>query len=927
MREFMFRLAEVARPNARWRVHNVINAPEPLFRCKFGSFVSHKLEIKAMSVDAAVLNSLGIKFVRESGGISEYLLVSNGLKILLAENHNSPVVTVMPLYRVGSRNEAVGHTGATHILEHMMFKGVKDGRTGEVYNFPDRFRKYGGEWNATTWFDRTNYFETVPARHLELCLATEADRMRNLEIKEEERVTEMTVVRSELEIGENNPDRVLLQKLYAHAFVEHPYHHPTIGWTSDVEAITVERLKAFYDVYYWPNNTTLLLIGDFESAKALELVAKYYGVHPASPHPIPDVVTVEPKQEGERRFEIVRTGDAPRVAVGYHVPQATHADTYAVAAVAAILGGGRKTSRLYQALVDTKLASSCFTWHFEQRDPGMIMVFATPAEGVSHEAVEAAIYAELDKLAKSGVEADELKRAKLSNRKQTVLAASDPMRLADAIGEAESVADWTFYTTYGDKLDAVTSEDIQRVSAQYFTKDNRTVGHFIPKTAEEPAAEAAEETAAVAPAVEAPVKETSFAKRTHSTVLANGLKVLVVPTPGTGVVGLSLKLQTGGYAAPADKPLVAALASTLLTAGTKSLDARQISAAFEEMGSGIGFRSGNFSTNAGAKVAAVDFKQLVTIAADMLINPSFPERELATLKVRYNAHFKEAGSDPDSIAESTLNHAIYGADSVYHDKSPKDCMEELAAITRDDLVAFHKDTFTPKGAVLTVVGDISVADAVALIESALGAWEGAEPRECVVPMPEALSAGKRIDVHVADKRSVAIAYGHPSTLVRTAEDFLAARIANAAFGGGFTSRLFKVVRIKHGLTYGARSAFADPTFAGALFGIDLQVNPKNVDKAVELVNQLVREFVEKGITEQELADEVGYAAGTFEVQLRNPDAVARVITDFESLGLGVAAMDSYADDLASLTKEKVDAAIRKYIDPDKFVTVVAGTLK
>ncbi len=194
------------------------------------------------------------------------------------------------------------------------------------------------------------------------------------------------------------------------------------------------------------------------------MVQKYYGVHPASPHPIPSVVTVEPAQEGERRFDIVRAGDAPRVAIGFHVPQATHADTYSVAAIAAILGGGRKSSRLYRALVDTKLASSAHVWHFEQRDPGMIMVFATPAEGVSHETVEKAIYAELDKLAASGVDADELNRAKLSHRKQMVLAASDPMQLADAIGEAESVADWTFYTTYAEKLDAVTSEDIQRAA-------------------------------------------------------------------------------------------------------------------------------------------------------------------------------------------------------------------------------------------------------------------------------------------------------------------------------------------------------------------------------------------------------------------------------------------------------------------------------
>lgn len=884
-----------------------------------------------MSVKAEVLTSLGIKFVRESGGISEYLLESNGLKILLSENHASPVVTVMPLYRVGSRNEAVGHTGATHILEHMMFKGVKDGRTGEVYNFPDRFRQYGGVWNATTWFDRTNYFETVPARHLELCLATEADRMRNLEIKEEERVTEMTVVRSELEIGENNPDRVLLQKLYAHAFVEHPYHHPTIGWTSDVEAISVERLKAFYDVYYWPNNTTLLLIGDFESEKALALVAKYYGVHPASPHPIPPVVTVEPKQEGERRFEIVREGDSPRVAIGFHVPEAGHSDTYSVAAIAAILGSGSKSSRLYRALVDTKLATQAYTWHFEQRDPGMIMVFAAPAEGVSHETVEKAILAELAKLAAEGVDESELKRAKLANRKRTVLAAADPMQLADAIGEAESVADWTFYTTYGEKLDAVSGDDVKRAAAQYFTKDNRTVGWFIPKQAEasaEASTDGAEVKAVAAPApVAAEASKSSFAARTHSTVLANGLKLQVLPTPGTGIVGMSLQFKAGGYFAPAEKPLVASFTSSLLTSGTASMDARQISAAFEEMGSGIGFRSGNFYTNAGTKVAAVDFETLMRMASDMLINPTFPEKELATLKLRYASHFKEAGSDPESISDNELNHALYGVDSVFHDKSPKDCLAELGTITRDDLVAFHKSSYSPKGAVLSVVGDITVEEAVALVEATLGAWEGPEPREFVVPMTAVQNAGKRIDVHVPDKRSASISLGYASELTRTAEDFAAARIANAAFGGGFTSRLFKVVRVQNGLTYGVYSAFSDPTFAGGKFGIDLQVNPKNIERAVELVTQLVRDFVASGITEQELTNEVGYAVGTFEVQLRNADAVAATMTQFEALGLGVAGMDAYADEMSSLTKEKVDAAIRKYIDPDKFVTVVAGTLK
>lgn len=879
-----------------------------------------------MSVNTEVLKALGIAFVREAGGISEYRLESNGLKILLAENHASPVVTVMPLYRVGSRNEAVGHTGATHILEHMMFKGVKDGRTGEVYNFPERFRRFGGVWNATTWFDRTNYFETVPSRHLELCLATEADRMRNLLIKEEERVTEMTVVRSELEIGENKPDRVLLQKLYAHAFVEHPYHQPTIGWTSDVENITVARLKEFYDVYYWPNNTTLVVMGDFDPASTLALVKQYFGVHPSSPHPIPQVHTVEPEQQGERRFEIVRAGDSSRVAIGFHVPEAAHADTHALAAMSAILGGSRKTSRLYKALVDTKLAASTYTWHFEQRDPGMFMVFATPADGVSQETVEAAIIACIEDLAKNGVSEDELKRAKLSNRKQTVLAAADPMSLADALGEAESVADWTFYTSYAEKLDAVTAEDVARVAKAYFKKTNRTVGYYTPKVEEAVEVVAPAEEAPVA-AVVAPVKETSFAARTVRKELANGLTLLVLPNPGTGIVGLSMKLKSGGFYAPADKPLVASLTAAMLASGTAKSDALQISSTFEEMGSGIGFSAGNFYTNAGAKVASVDFETLLGLAADMLQVPSFPEKELATLKVRYAQHFKDATSTPSSIADTTLNHALYGADSIYHDKSPKDCLEELAGITRDDLVAFHKAAYTPKGTILTIVGDVDLDAVTALVESTLGAWEGVEPREIVVPEQVALSVGKRIDVNVPDKRSVTIALGYPSSLVRTAEDFLAARIANAAFGSGFTSRLFKVVRVKNGLTYSIGSAFHDPSFGGNIFGVNLEVNSANVERAIELVNQLTREFVEGGVTEDEVLTEAGYAGGTFEVQLRNANAVAGVITEFESIGLGVAAMDSYASDLDSLTKEKVDAAIRKYIDPDKFVTVVAGTLK
>lgn len=875
-----------------------------------------------MQVSYDILSALGLTFVRESKGIFEYRLNSNGLKILLSVNHAKPVVTVMPVYKVGSRNEAVGFTGATHLLEHMMFKGVKDGTTGDVYTFPTRFRPLGGVWNATTWFDRTNYFETVPARHLELCLATEADRMRNLLIKEEEKATEMTVVRNELERGENDPTRVLLQRLYSAAYREHPYHHPTIGWTSDVESITVERLKAFYDEYYWPNNTTLLVMGDFDPAQCLAFIVKYYGVHPASPKAIPGMYTTEPAQEGEQRFVVERVGESPRVAVGFHVPEALHADTYALKALGAVLGGGSRSSRLYRALVDTKLAASTFSWHFEQRDPGMFMVFATPAPGVEHEAVEKAILAEIARLAEETVTGDELRRAKVSHHKRTALAAADPMQLANQLGEAESVADWTFYTTYGDRLDAVTADDVKRVAGLYFARANRTVGYFIPKA---PSARQAPGTKSGGGKSDEASKAKTFAERIIKRTLANGLTVQVLPEAGTGIVGMTLKMRAGGYYAPADKPMVAGMTAQLLTAGTASRDARRLAEEMEESGSHIAFSASNFATGSTSQVAASDFAGWLNLLADVVCNPVFPEGELEKLKLRWHAWFKEQMSEPGAVAKAKLVETLYTPDSVFFDKPHAECVEELKTITREDVVDYHASCFTPKGAILTIAGDIEADEAFALAEAALGGWQGEEPKAIEVPEAKA-NERKRIEVNIPDKRNAVVVIGHASELARTASDFLAVRIGNAAFGSGFTSRLFNVVRVKHGLTYGIGSSFNDPTVAGAPFEIEVTVNPENIEKAIALIDEVVTGLLKDGITEKELADEVGYAAGTFEVQLRRADAIASVLTDFEYFGLGAQAVDTYAADLAALTVEKVNEALRKYIRPEAFVTVVAGTL-
>ncbi|HEX8891052.1 MAG TPA: pitrilysin family protein, partial [Pyrinomonadaceae bacterium] len=268
---------------------------------------------------AEVQLSTGVEFVTEEDGIREYRL-ENGMKVLLVENRVAPVATVMVLYRVGSRNEAVGYTGSTHLLEHMMFKGTPTFNKEKNTQIAATLQKIGAAFNATTWYDRTNYFETVPSDQLELAIQLEADRMRNSFIADADRQSEMTVVRNELERGQNEPSEVLDEAVYAAAFREHPYHHPTIGWRADVEGVPTARLKEFYDTFYHPNNATVILVGDFEEAEVLVLINKYFGAYEASSDPIPEVYTEEPQQQGERRLVIRRAGELALVQIGFHTP-------------------------------------------------------------------------------------------------------------------------------------------------------------------------------------------------------------------------------------------------------------------------------------------------------------------------------------------------------------------------------------------------------------------------------------------------------------------------------------------------------------------------------------------------------------------------------------------------------------------------------
>ncbi len=423
----------------------------------------------------------GFTHIKSLGGIDEYRLDSNGLSVLLVPDHSAPVVTFQVTYRVGSRNEVTGTTGATHILEHMMFKGSDAFNDAKGNSIKQLLERVGGQFNANTSFDRTNYFATIGRESLEGYIAIEADRMRHLWLHESDRQSEMTVVRNEYERGKNDPENVLMEEVTAAAYVALPYHHPVIGWKSDIEHVPIAKLRDFYDTFYWPNNATVTVVGDIEPEAVLGLIKKYYGVYSHSPAPIPDIYTEEPPQSGERRVLIRRPGELGTVIIAHKVPNGRDADQAPLEMLDAILGSG-KNARLYRALVDQGLALRAEAGTDLLRDLSLHSVYAALSPGTSHEQAEKTLLAEIAKIKTDGVTEAEVGRVKQQYIAEDAYKRDGTAGVASELAEWIGVGDWTLYVTFPQAVQQVTAKDVQRVAKKYLAVDQSTTGWFVPVT-------------------------------------------------------------------------------------------------------------------------------------------------------------------------------------------------------------------------------------------------------------------------------------------------------------------------------------------------------------------------------------------------------------------------------------------------------------
>jgi zinc protease len=426
----------------------------------------------------AALLVLGFSSISLGAEPSEYIL-SNGMKVLLVEVPKAPVATVQVWYKVGSRNEVMGRAGLSHMLEHMMFKGTTRYPKG---SFSRIIRKNGGIDNAFTGQDFTAYFENVAADRVGLALELEADRMQGLLFDHNEFQTERDVVKEERRLrSEDDPQGALVEALFAHAFLSHPYHWPVIGWFADLDAMSLEDLQRHYDTFYSPNNATLIVVGDIKAETLLPTIKRLFEPIPRGPSP-KQTLSPEPDQRGERRFLLKREAQVPFVMMGFRVPNYTNEDSYALDILESILSHG-KSSRLYQSLVYDQKNSLAVGAEYSvlQTDPGLFYFYSLVNPGAKVEGVEEAIQREIVKLQNEPPSDLELQRAKNQVEAARVFEQDSNFRHAMLMGQAESVgAGWRRVDQFVERIRAVTAKDIQRVAKQYLTQDNRTVGSLIP---------------------------------------------------------------------------------------------------------------------------------------------------------------------------------------------------------------------------------------------------------------------------------------------------------------------------------------------------------------------------------------------------------------------------------------------------------------
>ncbi|MHB1265429.1 MAG: M16 family metallopeptidase [Gemmatimonadaceae bacterium] len=873
-------------------------------------------------------------------GITEYQL-PNGMKVLLFPDQSKPTVTVNITYLVGSRHEGYGETGMAHLLEHLVFKG-----TPKHKDIPSELTQHGARPNGTTWFDRTNYFETVPAteENLTWALDLESDRMVNSYIAKKDLESEFTVVRNELESGETQPFRVTLQRMLGAAYDWHNYGKSTIGARSDVEGVPIERLQAFYRRYYQPDNSILTVAGKFDEAKTLKMIEQRFG---AIPKPVRALdrgnmlfptYTVEPVQDGERQVAIRRVGDAQLLMAGWHVPAGSHADYAAVDVLTRVLGASA-TGRLYKGLVDTKLAASVGAFNLQLREPGMVVAQANVRMTQSMDSAKAALQAVIAEAAKGPFTAEEVSRGKQQILKELEQVQSSSEATALALSEWASMGDWRLMMIHRDRVETVTPADVQRVAAAYLKPSNMTIAQFIPTQqpdrAEIPATPDVQQIVqgykgrAVMQAGEVfDAAPAAIEKRLAKATLPSGARVTLLSkkTRNARVVG-SMAFRYGTAQSLTNQATAAGVLGTMLSRGTTQLTRAQVRDSLDKMKSQVMITGQPGMVSVRFESTRDKLGPTLQLIAQELRSPAFDSSEFAKAKTEALAQIEQAKSEPQFRAIVALQRKLLprpAGDPLYT-MTAEEQIAALNALTVADVKALHAQQLGASGADIALVGDFDADSVQRALGGLFGDWKNPSAY-ARVPRPALATDSSTEVIETPDKANAFFVAGLNLPIRDDDPDYPALMLGNWMLGGGFlNSRLATRIRQKEGLSYVVASQLQASSIdkSGNFLGLAIYA-PQNAAKLVAAFQDELAKVRTAGFTQ----DEVNAAKPGLIQQLMqsraNDDQLVGILLNRRFVDRTMAFDAAQEAALQALTAEQVNAAMRKYIDPAKLVVVRAG---
>jgi zinc protease len=879
----------------------------------------------------------------------KHRVLRNGLNVYTMRDPRAPNVSVQMWYEVGAKDDPGGRSGFAHLFEHILSRVTRNIPPGGLTRLVEE--QAGGSRNAATGPDRTRYYENVPSNRLEAMLWAHAERMGRSVLDGEVLEAERNIIKNEMRETILSQPYGRLQSYYtpAASYTAHPYHRPVIGTIADLDAATLEEARAFHANFYRPDNANLIVSGNFDQAQLDGWIDRHLGALRRPAKPILRHRVVEPLRTRSRSITVYAPNvPLPAVLFTWQRPRLNHPDSATLAVIDYILSAGH-SSRLYRSLVDERqLATSAVSTNDGQREAGSFSIQVVVATGHEISDAETALAAEIARLRDEPVSAAELEEARNEFMSQTLFGRETPAGRAFELGTAVTIAN---DPNWGDKLLAavqrVTAADVQRVARTYFTDSRRVSIRYLAE-AQRPAGQAAydpsiERTDAAlgrtyppdtsrpnqlapesdrmeppAPQAAQPFEPPAFAERR----LPNGMRVVVAQSTNVPIATALLVFNGGTAVDPEARPGVASMVSSLVDNGAGGMTAQQIAARVESLGGEIGTSVNQDSSVAFVSAPTATIAAAGAVLAQVVREPAFAPEELERERRRALDQLRVSMRNPSFVSLRVGHRVLYG-DAPYGTPA-EGTPDSIAAMTRDDVVAYHRKWWRPDNATLVITGALDGDAGFALAERLFGGW--AAPAQPMPQMP-ASRAGQAlpprvivVDNPAADQAFVAIAM---RGIARNDSDYYPLLLANSALGGSPTARLFQEVRVRRALSYGPGSAL----FAYRDEGVFVAIAPTRnnaVPEVVQVMMSEIRRMREEPITADVLGKRRTQLVGDFARQVATTKMLGNFLANLAVQGLPMSEYASYLSKLQAVTPEQVAASVAAEVDPAQASLVIIG---